>query len=207
MKILVIAPLHDYPTILSNRAVSQLLDFMNELGIKYNLLRFISVNRPTINLLASLNHYDGIFYYGHGDTDRLGDWVMPLIGLIDKRNIKLFKNSIIYTMACLSGIQLSKTAIKNGVRAYFGHNVRYFAFVKKLGLKYDFLQDWIDLVNYIPQRLLLGDDTGIAMMKYEQFANKLYAKYLALDRDVNLQLLYQNALHLTLYGDRTAKLY
>jgi len=85
--------------------------------------------------------------------------------------------------------------------------VRYFAFVEKIGQDHNFLQDWIDLVTYIPKRLIYGDTTGTALSKYETFSNNLYTKYLGLDKDVNLKLLYKNALHLELFGSRTATLY
>lgn len=206
MKILVIAPLHDYPTVISNKAVSQLLNYMNSAGVKYDVLRYGLANRALINLSAQLNDYTGVFYYGHGDEDKLGDWLLPIIGLIDEKNIGLFKDTIFYTMACLSGVSLAETSIKKGVKSYFGHMIRYFAFVERYDLKRDFLQDWIDLVTYIPKQLILGDSTGIALMKYDRFANQLYARYLSLDKELNLGLLYKNALHLELFGSRTATL-
>lgn len=206
MKILVIAPLHDYPTILSNKAVSQLLIFMNSAGVNYDVLRYGLANRALINLSAKLNEYTGVFYYGHGDEDRLGDWFLPIMGLIDEKNIGLFKDTIFYTMACLSGVELAETSIKKGVKSYFGHMIKYFAFVERHELKRDFLQDWIDLVIFIPKQLILGDSTGIALMKYDRFANQLYSHYLSIDKDLNLDLLYKNALHLELFGNRTATL-
>ena len=206
MRLIIIAPLHDYPTSLSLRAVRRLIKFIKAHKIEYDLLTSICANRININRKARKNNYDGVFYYGHGDEDRLGDWVMALLPLIDKRNIGLFSGSIFYTMSCLSGKKLAQIAIENGVRAYFGHNVKYFAFVNQLKSDYDFFDDWVKLVNYIPKRLILGDTTGNALRKYELFANTIYAKYLHYDRDKNLKLLYSNALHLELFGDTTATL-
>ena len=206
MKILIIAPLHDYPTVLSNKAVRRLTEFAKSYGIEYDLLTSITANRIIINSKMKRNRYNGVFYYGHGQEDRLGDWGMDFMPLIDKNNISLFKDTIIYTMSCLSGKILAPLAIKAGVRAYFGHNVRYFAFVEHLYIDHDFFSDWADLVNFIPKRLMVGDTTGEAMRQYEKFANSIYVKYLHLDRDNNLKLLYSNALHLELYGDSTATL-
>ena len=182
MKLLIIAPLHDYPTILSNKAVKRLRMFIEAHKIEYDFLTSICANRININRKARKNEYDGVFYYGHGDEDRLGDWAMPLLPLIDKRNIGLFKGSIFYTMSCLSGVELSHIAIAEGVRAYFGHKVKYFAFANQLRIEYDFFDDWVKLVNFIPKQLILGKSTGEALRKYELFANAIYAKYLLHDR-------------------------
>jgi len=102
MKLLIIAPKHDYPTILSNRAVRRLIEFIEAHGIAYDLLTTFSANRLNINRKAKRNKYNGVFYYGHGEKDRLGDWSMAILPLIDKRNIHLFKDTIFYTMSCLS---------------------------------------------------------------------------------------------------------
>jgi hypothetical protein len=206
MKLLIIAPLHDYPTTLSNKAVKRLIKFIEAHKIEYDLLTFASANRININRKLRKNKYSAMFYYGHGEEDRLGDWAMRIVPLINAKNIHLFKDMIIYTMSCLSGKELAPIAIQEGVRTYFGHNVRYFAFINDLRIDYDFFDDWVKLVNYIPKRLIVGDTTGEAMRKYEHFANNIYAKYLHIDRDKNLGLLYSNALHLELYGDSNATL-
>ena len=206
MKLLIIAPLHDYPTTLSLKAVRRLINFVKAHKIEYDFLTSITANRININRKARKNKYDAIFYYGHGVEDGLGDWALPILPLINKKNIHLFKDSIFYTMSCLSGRELAPIAISEGVRAYYGHTVRYFAFLNDIKTDYDFFEDWVKLVNYIPKRLIVGDTTGKAMRMYESFANMIYAKYLHIDKDKNLLLLYSNALHLELYGDSTATL-
>lgn len=206
MRILLIAPLHDYPTSLSIRAAFQINQFLNSQRIPHDFLWGFSANRPAINYLTRKYTYNGVFYYGHGMEDRLGDALMIIKGLIDTKNIGSLRNSIMYTMACLSGQELAREAIKKGVRAYYGHKIRYFAFVERIGIKYNFLQDWISLVNYIPYQLLNGVSTAIALHKYETYANMLYSRYIGLDKEVNLELLYKNALYLELYGDRDAAL-
>jgi len=207
MKLLIIAPLHDYPTTLSNKAVKRLVQFIKAHKIKYDLLTSLKANRININRKAKKNQYDGVFYYGHGQEDRLGDWAISIVTLINKKNIHLFKNSIFYTMSCLSGRELAPMAIRAGVKAYYGHTVRYFAFINDIKNNHDFFNDWVKLVNYIPKRLILGDTAGKAMRLYESFSNIIYTKYLYLDKEKNNRyLLYSNALHLELYGDSTATL-
>ncbi len=206
MKILIIAPLHDYPTVLSNKAVRRLTKFLNSYEIDYDLLSSVLANRLYIDSKLKRNRYNAVFYYGHGLEDRLGDWALEFVPLVSKKNIHLFKNTIIYTMSCLSGKILAPLAIQKGVKAYYGHNVKYFAFMEELQVDNDYFNDWAEMVNFIPKRLILGDTTGRAMKLYEKFANNIYAKYLYLDKGTNLGLLYSNALYLELYGDRDATL-
>jgi hypothetical protein len=204
MRVLVISPLHDYPTYLSNKAVLDLLDFLKKRNVSYDHLSLFA-NRFSVNLLAKKG-YNGVFYYGHGQEDRLGDILIDFLPLIDANNVGLFQNSIIYTMSCLSGVELGKIAIKKGVKAYFGHSIRYFAFVNLLGSNHDFIADWIKLVNYIPKALVEGKIARKALIEYENFANDLYTRYLKLDKEKNLKILYLNALYLELYGNPAARL-
>jgi hypothetical protein len=206
MKVLIIAPLHDYPTILSNRAVRRLTKFLELHKIDYDLLSSVLANRLYIDSKLKRNKYNAVFYYGHGLEDRLGDWFIEFVPLVSKKNIHLFKDTIIYTMSCLSGKELAPFSITKGVKAYFGHNVRYFAFMEQLQVDNNFFDDWAELVNYIPKRLILGDTAGEAMRQYNKLANNMYAKYLHVDNGTNLDLLYSNALYLELYGDITATL-
>jgi hypothetical protein len=202
MKVLLISPLHDIPTILSNRAVRDLTDWMDKRGIDYTHLWGFSAHRLPLTLLR-LNRYDATFYYGHGREDRLGGWDIDILPIISKGNIHKFKDQIIYTMACLSGKELAPYSIKKGVKAFFGHNVRYFAFIERVAKKYNYFKDWVKLINLIPKCLMLGDTARKAMETYEQQANILYRKYLHIDKGINLKILYSNAFHLQLYGDKT----
>jgi len=216
MNVLVIAPLHDLPTSISNVAVSKLIDWMNRTNIKYTLLRAFAANRVSVNAVNYFNRkvselfekerFNAVFYYGHGEEDRVGDFMMRLIPIISTNNIHKFAGMIMYTMACLTGKELARVAIENGVRAYFGQTVRYFASLNNLGTKYNFLNDWYDLVNTIPIALMKGKTAAQALNDYENLANHLYAKYLLINSEINIEVLYSNARHLELYGNPHAKL-
>ena len=204
MKVLVIAPLHDFPTLLSSNAVEILRKWMAERRIEYTILTWLNANRLGVELTMRLKKFDAVFYYGHGKTDRLGDFLISLIPIIDEYNIHLFKGTIIYTMSCFSGVELGKIAIQKGVRAYFGQTQKYFAFLNDLF--YSYTDDWIDLINLIPKRLMLHDTCFTALKKYEAAANKLYVKYICHGNDHVLRNLFSNALYMELYGDQQAKI-
>jgi len=211
MKILILAPLHDIATIISSNAVLKLKDWIRKRNkelvgrkrepIDFTVLRGFVANR--MNLWFYRNT-DAIFYYGHGLKDRLGDIGIRVIPIIDKKNCHWFKDSIIYTMSCYSGKELSKFCIEKGVKAYFGQTTQYFGFAPSISNKH--LNDWYDLVNKIPISLMLGDSCGEALRKYEAFANELKTKYLNQPPTINSKLLFSNALNMELYGDISAEL-
>lgn len=218
---MVIAPLHDFPTTISNLAVASLKKWMNKNNINYKLFRGINANRLIISSANFINEmkskngdterYNAVFYYGHGKEDRLGDIGIDILPIIGSKNIEKFKNMVIYTMSCLSGKKLAPLAIEKGVISYFGHNVKYFAFVSNKysnnGIGNDnFVSDWITLVNIIPIRLMLGDSTGQAMQEYDTLAHQMHVSYIHNESNINKKLLYSNALHLELYGSQTARI-
>lgn len=211
MKLLIIAPLHDPATFFSNEAVRRLVEWIDKENvkryreginlIKYKVLSGIKASRLTIYLNRDV---DGVFFYGHGLDDRLGDLWIRVLPLIDKRNIHWFKDKIIYTMSCLSGKELGKVAIEKTVKVYFGQTERFYGFIPSL--RHPFFKDWYQLVNVIPKSLISGDQAFIALQKYEKLAKVLHTKYLYLRAKENVYFLFKNALYMELYGDGTAKL-
>jgi hypothetical protein len=216
MNILVIAPLHDLPTSISSVAVNHLLKWIRKNKIRHTVLRFAAANRISVSFANALNRalsngkngkrYTAVFYYGHGENDRLGDAFMDVLPIISTKNIHKFSGMVIYTMACLSGLELGPISIEKGVKAYFGQTVRYFASLNTMGREYNFMTDWYELINIIPKSLMMGNTSAQALHDYENLANTLYAKYLLLKNELNQYVLYSNARHLELYGDPHAKI-
>lgn len=200
MRVLVIAPVHDTATLMSSFAVKKLTTWMTIKGIKHEVLRGLAANRISVYFNRKV---DLVCYYGHGMPDRMGDMWILLKGIIDKKNIHWFKNAIFYAMSCYTAKELGKIAIKEGVRAFFGHTKKFFGFVPSL--KHKFFNDWYELVNLIPKELMSGASCFQALNKYEHFANNLYVKYLHQSK-TNSELLFNNARYMELYGDSSAKL-
>lgn len=202
MKVLVIAPFHDYATYLSTQAVKRLKKWMDKKGIDYDAPNPLFTSRTFINQYAQRG-YDLVCYYGHGLTDRLGGGFIYLYPIFDINNIGLFKDSIIYTMSCLSGKELGRNAVKKGIKTYFGQTVKYFVFLPDF--EYNYLEDWYELINMIPKALMSGSTTRRAMEKYEKHANNLHIKYMRKNKR-NADILFSNALHMILLGNKTARI-
>lgn len=162
--------------------------------IKYKFLGGWNANRISLWLNRKV---DAIFYMGHGLADRLGDNFMKFIPILDKNNIHWFKNKIIYTMSCLSGLQLAKIAIAKGVRAYYGQTKKYYGFLPRVGRQ--IVDDWQNLITIIPKALMLGSTTYEAMNKYDTFSADLHQRYKS-QSPKNSQILFSNAYNLNLYG-------
>jgi len=72
-------------------------------------------------LESALNKHDkGLVYLnGHGDERTVfGHNDMPIL---DKDNIKITKNRILYALACSSLVELGQLAVENGAQAYIGY--------------------------------------------------------------------------------------
>ncbi len=201
-KILIISPIHDLPTSLSFTATRKLKNWISEQNLAIKVVDLSGINANRL-MLWQHRDADAIFYYGHGLDDRLGDAFMYVVPILDKNNIHWFRNKIIYTMACFSYKELAPEAIKRGVKAYFGHEIQYFGFMPFL--RGNYFNDWYDLVNEIPKQLLLGKTTFQALQSYESLANDLYTRYLT-NPNINIRLLFKNALYMNLAGDREAKI-
>ena len=64
-----------------------------------------------------------IFLNGHGDKKKVAGHENEVI--LDKKNIKLTKNKIVYALACDSLGELGKIAIEEGAKAYIGYKARF----------------------------------------------------------------------------------
>lgn len=211
MKILIVSPLHDPATVISNIATSNLVDWIKEENIErrnngFSLIQYKALTGLSANRFALYRNrnVDALFYYGHGLKDRLGDFWIYLLPILDKKNIHWFKDKIIYTMACYSGKNLGQVAIKNGVKTYYGQTTPFFGFVPSL--KHQYFKDWFELVNMIPISLMKGETSFSALESFESKARDFYSKYLNRSENMNAQLLFSNALNMEIFGDKMATL-
>lgn len=77
-------------------------------------------NRKKVESALSIKIKTLAFFNGHGDDGTVfGHDDQPIL---DKDNINLTKNKIIYALACNSLVELGPLAIKNGAKAYIGYN-------------------------------------------------------------------------------------
>lgn len=173
MRVLLIAPVYDVPTTISNRAVFDFFIWLQQQKIPteflWGPLALRSIFEGRVNA-----GFDMICYFGHGVEDALiGSEILST--LLDLKNAgKVQKPKVIYTMACLSGLKLGPEIAKNNV-GYFGQATYYYAAFAEAG--YDYYRDWADYITLIPKLLLLGNSTSEAMRYYQNEITNLIEKY------------------------------
>ncbi|HEC37827.1 hypothetical protein LCGC14_0223420 [marine sediment metagenome] len=177
-KILIISPLQDIPTITSNLAIAEL---MNYAATKYDLdidyLWGLGANRAFFSWKTALKKgYDLIIYYGHGEKNRLIG-INAIRSIINIKNIHKLKGAGVSTMACLSLKELGVAAIKKGVKAYIGTDELYYAaFPEK---EYNYLSSWIDYTTVKDKAILDGKTFGEAYNLFVKRATKYLNIYKA----------------------------
>ena len=133
---LVIAPLHDIPTIASTKMAFQIFELLDDCPeIKLKYLNGIFATKPSIYNELHTHHYDFIVYFGHG---RESEWVDGiLMDAFTKEDPFAFKGSIVYTMACYSAKEFGEELVRHGTIAYIGNTETVFAGVPTFEERYD----------------------------------------------------------------------
>lgn len=143
LRVLIISPLYDIPTIVSSRMASQLARVLNSHPlIKVDRLNPIFVSPKTIEKSLKRTHYPLIVYYGHGKKDVWfhGFWR----ALADIGDSQLFRGSIVTTMACYSAEVFGNELVRAGAKAYIGNINEVFGAYNLLEYPYatDFIRIW-----------------------------------------------------------------
>lgn len=209
VKILLIAPLVDVPTITSNMGVYEILSYAsNRFDLDIDYLWGFLANRAAYNLANKFKKYDAIFYWGHGKEAKLHGTHL-LWSIISKNNIHKAGDTPFDTMACLSAKDLGKFAVNGGTKAYIGSTELYYAAYPEK--ERDFLADWIDYTSIRQKALLDGKTFGEA---YKMFVDKI-TEYIKLYKSFgdyrNYDWYYEAALHnlkhTILIGDPNIRLF
>jgi len=122
-----------------------------------DVLAIISATRIPFFIAHMLKKYDGIFYFGHGDTDRL--YGQLPFGLISPLMIKTdnIKTKIIYAVACLAGKEFAPSIISRGTRAIIA-NTNY-TFVAVPSKERNYFKDFLDIFT-TPVKVLANGGTA-----------------------------------------------
>lgn len=147
IQILLISPLHDLPTINSYRMQMQLFGLLSKnnqivihkcFGIESD---YIYVKSVIMN-----NKIDLVVYMGHGFGDT---WLNGILGFILRKEMSsLFKDCIVYSMACHTANKFGYDVVKKGARAYIGNTEVVWTALntKKHNFAVDFSRIWQDEV-------------------------------------------------------------
>lgn len=208
-KILIVAPLVDVPTVTSNLAIFELLDYASTKdNIDIDILWGAMANRVLFDIKNAMKNYSGIIYYGHGKETKLHGTHL-FWSVISVNNVKRLKGKAISTMACLSAKVLGKVAIEDGVSAYIGTDeVYYAAFPEK---ERNYLNDWIDYTISKDKALLDGKTFGEAYEIFEKKASQYLNIYKQNIHYRNYDWYYEatlhNLQHTKLIGDKNVRLF
>ena len=143
LKVLIISPLYDIPTIISSKMAKQLSRVLNSHPlIEADRLNPIFTTPKSIERCLLRKHYPLIIYYGHGKKDVWyhGIWNR----LADGNDGSLFKGSIVTTMACFSAEIFGSRLVKAGAIAYIGNVNEVFGAFNLFEYPYatDFIRVW-----------------------------------------------------------------
>lgn len=152
LRMLIISPLHDLPTVISHHMADQLKDILDDNPrIDIDHINFLRTHPSNITRTLSHKHYNLIVYYGHGIKE---SWRSGFFNkLVRKDALKYFKNTIVITMSCFSAATFGRQLIKHGCRAFIGNTEEVYGAYNSLENSYstDFIRIWqmevIDLLR------------------------------------------------------------
>lgn len=91
--------------------------------IHLNELENTKVNRKNVESALLTKNLTLVFFNGHGDHETVfGHKDQPIL---DKNNIRLTKDKIIYALACDSLVTLGPLSVKEGAKAYIGYKDKF----------------------------------------------------------------------------------
>lgn len=208
IKVLLIAPLIDVPTITSNMGTLSVLDYAsNKFDLDIDYLWGVLANRLAYNLATKYKKYDAIFYWGHGKEKKMSG-THPFWAMINKKNILKAGTTPFDTMACLTARDLGIFAVNGGAKAYIGTTELYYAAYPEK--ERDFLEDWIDYTSIRQKALLDGKTFGEAFKMFQDKLRGYIELYKSFGDYRNYDWYYQSAKHnlkyTVLLGDPNTRL-
>ena len=88
-------------------------------AIRVKELADTTANRAEVERALTTNDRTFAFFNGHGDEETIyGHKDKPIL---DKNNVLLTKNKIVYALACSSVARLGKLCVQSGAQAYIGY--------------------------------------------------------------------------------------
>lgn len=175
MRVLVVYPLDSMPTTATAYAGDKISNMFEEKGHQVTRLNALLASKFPFDLQLNLKKADFIAYLGHGGKDRLYGQLpfgvyMPLVSLTDKGKLVA---SVVFTIACLSGMQLGNSKPS---RAYYGSlDYMYVAFPDA---EHNWLEDFAETWKIIPEYFADGgDDYYKALELYKQKCTEYINEY------------------------------
>lgn len=213
-KILITRPDHDPTTaylfawaepiidLISNGQVFRLVDLAKEQANKNNFLSSLKKEKPVF-----------IFLNGHGTgTIVTGYNNEPLV--VMGNNEDLFKNKIIYALACKSGRTLGRWLVGNGTKVYLGYEDDFIFIIDEAQSANPltdataklYLEPSNILVSSLVEGLTAGEAYQKSQNKYQENINSLLTSEASPEDKDLVPYLYWDLEHQVCLGDKEAKI-
>ncbi len=210
-----------YPTLVTSISAQNLSEWFKSHGLDPIEVIGTSANRLRVKRL--MNYYQKdviprgetplIFYLGHGFPDSWVGWEplalkRPSLRMVRKDvNDHLFKDCIVYTVACYSVRELGPSMVANGAKAYFGSTVPML--VGDFEKDRDYLPDFVCVFTTIPKLLAKGYTCGEAYEEYKKKCTEFieeYSRHPELENiNFYLDAMIKNREYYYLLGDKNAR--
>lgn len=169
MRILMAATRSDPASLNSSRLASYIADKLRSAGNVVTYYLGFSANRVSIlRALAKRNH-DLFLYVGHGEDDRLKDFLLP--DPITTREAYLFTGTPVVALACMSANELGQRCVDLGCPFYYGHTG--LAWVTIRDFIPEFAHPWESFFNILCKGSPVGDAVEYASNLWRACASSL----------------------------------
>lgn len=121
---LITRPQHDKETSYLHSFSKAIISIVkDERKIHLNNLEGTKADRTNVERGLSSKEKTLAFFNGHGNEETVFGHEDKAI--LDKNNVKLTKDKIVYALACSSLVTLGKVAVKKGAKAYIGYSEEF----------------------------------------------------------------------------------
>ena len=145
----------------------------------------------------------GVVYFGHGETDRWRNGILPIVKL---SQASVFRGAtIVYSMACESLSEFGRAVVSAGARAYIGNSEPVFgtAITKGINPARGFKAIWMNEVLNLVRGVDVENAVAFARQQWVEYAAMLGA---AGEDPLVVAMARWNAAHHGYVGDGNARL-
>ena len=205
-KLLITRPDHDEATYFIYHWSKEIISSAEKRGIKVYDLPKEKAKRISFLSYMKAQNPKFVILNGHGDSHRIFGYRDETIAC--EKDSRLFKNKIVYTIACEAARSFGKKIVKDGCKCFIGYKEKFVFIVDKRELtkplKNRFAASFFVATNKIPLSLIKGNSTGEAVERAKEEFKRQILKWRQsneLEAPFIINALLMNLMSLTLLGN------
>lgn len=212
-KILVTCPDYDLVTRYISTWADEVIRFAPKYSIKIIPIIFKKVKREIIEQYLKKHKFSFVWFNGHGSKNSIFGHKNEIL-IQQNENEELLVNKIIYSLSCESGLELGKSCVDKGAKAFIGYRLP-FGFLTDKNSECSPEDDNIASIfkepsNIIPLTLIKGKSVKTAFKRSQEKFKDLIHKYSASENmpeapTIRLWLFWNMSSQIAL-GDLSAKI-